>query len=330
MKKTVFIGIDVSKATFDVTIYLSATAGKGEHRQFENKKSGFGQLLTWIKEHYELKDCVFCLEATGIFSYQLCYFLSAAGADYAMESAYEIKHSMGILRGKSDKADSAMIALYAFRNQDKLRLRKLPEGKLMELKLLLTHRSQVLKHKNRLVVMAGELLQVKDKLDVSFLLTSLQKQAKAAKEQLKKVNQQLKELLKAPELEPQAKLLYSVPGVGVLIAAHVIAYSEGFTKFSCWRKFACYIGTAPFPRQSGSSIRGKTKTSPIANGKLKGLMTIGAVNMLKRDTEYRRYYQRKLKEGKPHMVILNAIRNKLLSRMFSVVRRNSPYVVLQR
>jgi transposase len=330
MKKTVFIGIDVSKATFDVTIYLASSTGKGAHRQFENKKSGFGLMITWIKEQHELKECVFCLESTGIFCYQLCYFLSAAGADYAIESAYEIKHSMGIVRGKSDKADSAMIALYAFRNQDKLRVRKLPEGKLMELKLLLTHRSQVLKHKNRLVVMAGELSQVKDKLDVTFLLSSLQKQAKAAKEQLKKVNQQIKEMLKAPELEPQANLLCSVPGVGVLIAAHMIAYSEGFTKFSCWRKFACYIGSAPFPRQSGSSIRGKTKTSPIANRKLKGLMTIGAVNMLRLDTEYRRYYQRKLREGKPHMVILNSIRNKLLSRMFSVVRRNSPYVVLQR
>ncbi len=68
MKKTVFIGIDVSKATFDATIYLPATAGKGSHRQFENKKSGFGQLITRIKEQHELKDCVFCMEATGIFS----------------------------------------------------------------------------------------------------------------------------------------------------------------------------------------------------------------------------------------------------------------------
>jgi transposase len=209
-------------------------------------------------------------------------------------------------------------------------IQTLPQGKVLELRLLLTHRNRLLKQKNRLVVAAKELLQVKKLVDVSFILTSLRQQLKPLKEQLKKVNQQIKEMLKAGELEPQATLLRSVPGVGILIAAHMIAFSEGFTKFASWRKFACYIGSAPFPRQSGSSIRGKTATSPIANRKLKGLMTIGAVNMLKRDTEYKKYYERKLKEGKQHMIILNAIRNKLLSRMFAVIRRNSPYVVLQR
>lgn len=329
MKKSVFIGVDMSKSTFDATLYL-ATTGKRVHGKFDNSKSGFEQLLSRIKQQCELNGCIVCLEATGLYHYRLCYFLSAHKLDYAIESAYQIRHSMGIVRGKSDKADSGVIAEYAFRHSDKLHVNQLPKGKILELKLLLTHRNRLLKQKNRLVVAAKELLQVKKLVDVSFIVTSLRQQLKPLKEQLEKVNQQLKQLLEAQELEPQAKLLQSVPGVGILIAAHVIAYSEGFTKFSSWRKFACYIGSAPFPRQSGSSIRGKTATSPIANRKLKGLMSMGAVNMIRLDTEYRIYYQRRLKEGKHHMVILNAIRNKLLSRMFSVIRRNSPYVVLQR
>jgi transposase len=329
MKKTVFIGVDVSKATFDATIYQPATR-KQVHRQFENKQAGFQQLLNWIKQQHELQECVICLEATGLYHYNLCFFLSSQQVDYAIESAYQIKHSLGIVREKSDKADSNLVAEYAFRNLDKLHLRQLPSQKILQLKLLLAHRCRLVKQKTRLSVTLKEVIQIKSLVEVTFILSSLQQQLKAVKEQIRKVNQQLKELLQAPELEPQAKLLCSVPGVGLLIAAHMIAYSEGFTKFPSWRKFACYIGTAPFRRQSGSSIRGKTATSPIANRRLKGLMTIGAVNMLKRDTEYKRYYQRKVKQGKPHMLILNTIRNKLLSRIFAVIRRNSPYVALQR
>lgn len=329
MKKSVFIGVDMSKAIFDATLYLPSTHQR-VHRQFDNTTSGFKQLLAWIKQHADVKECVVCLEATGLYHFRLCYFLATHQVDFAIESAYRIKHSMGMVRGKSDKADSGVIAEYAFRHADKLHVNQLATGKILELKLLLTHRNRLLKQKNRLTLAAKELLEVKSLVDVSFIITSLRQQLKALKEQLKKVNQQLKQLLQAPELETQAKLLCSVPGVGQLIAAHLIAYSEGFTKFSSWRKFACYIGSAPFPRQSGSSIRGKTKTSPIANRKLKGLLTIGAVNMLRLDTEYKRYYQRKLKEGKHHMVIVNTIRNKLLSRMFAVIHRNSPYLTLQR
>jgi transposase len=130
-------------------------------------------------------------------------------------------------------------------------------------------------------------------------------------------------------LEPQAKLLCSVPGVGLLIAAHMIAYSESFTKFSCWRKFACYVGTTPFPTRSGTSIKGRNKVSAIGNRRLKGLLHIGAVNMIKTDTDYRRFYKRKTKEGKHHIVVINTIRNKLISRMFAVIRRQTPYVALQ-
>ncbi|MDO1451765.1 IS110 family transposase [Rhodocytophaga aerolata] len=329
MKKTVFVGIDISKATFDATLYQPAT-NKRVHRQFDNKPSGFRQLLTWIKQQADLNECVVCLEATGLYHYRLCYFLSYQQIAYAIESPYQIKHSMGIIRGKSDKADATLIAEYAARHTDKLRLTQLPSSKILELKLLLTHRNRLIKQKNRFSVSASELIQVKELVDVSFILGSLQQQLKIVKEQLKKVNQALKALLQVPELDRQAQLLCSVPGVGLQIAAHMIAYSEGFTKFTTWRKFACYMGSAPFPHQSGSSLAGRNRTCRIANRKLKGLMSMGAVNMLKRDTEYRKYYRRKLKEGKHHMVILNTIRNKLLSRMFAVIRRNSPYIALQR
>ncbi|WKN30566.1 hypothetical protein PZB74_16500 [Porifericola rhodea] len=50
---------------------------------------------------------------------------------------------------------------------------------------------------------------------------------------------------------------------------------------------------------------------------------------MRTENEYHAYYRRKIKEGKHHMVIINAIRNKLISRMFAVIKRDTPYVKLQ-
>jgi transposase len=329
MNKHVFIGIDVSKVTIDISLFIPSTQ-KLTHQQFTNKKSGFKQMISWITKQYSLADCLFCMEDTGLYSYTLCYYFSSIGAHYVVESAYRIKHSMGIVRGKSDKADSAMIATYAYRHVDKLTLHELSASKLTELKLLLAHRNRLIKQKNRLTCALYELKGVESLLDVSFIIASHKVQLKVIKEQIKAANAQIKLLFKEDkQLSEQYKLLSSVPGVGLLISAHVLAYTEGFTKFATWRKFACYVGTAPFPNQSGTSIRGKTKVSAIGNRRLKGLLNIGAINMIKTDTEYRRFYKRKTKEGKHHMVVINTISNKLISRMFAVIRRQSPYVALQ-
>lgn len=329
MNKHVFIGIDVSKVTIDVSLFIPATH-QLIHQQFTNKTSGFKQMLFWIQKQYLLADCLFCLEDTGLYAFRLCYFLSSIQAHYVVESAYRIKHSMGIVRGKSDKTDSAMVATYAYRHVDRFTLHQMPSNKLVELKLLLTHRNRLIKQKSRLSCVLLELKGVESLLDVSFIIASQKAQLKAIKEQIKQANARIKLLFKEEgQLREQYKLLNSVPGVGLLIAAHMLAYSEGFTKFSSWRKFACYVGTAPFPKQSGTSIKGRTKVSAIGNRRLKGLLSIGAVNMIKTDTEYRRFYKRRIKEGKHHMVVLNTIRNKLISRMFAVIRRQTPYVALQ-
>lgn len=329
MKKSVFIGIDVSKATLDVSL-LIPEVNQQHHGQFTNAAKGFRKMLNFVGQHAPAEQCLLCLEDTGVYSLSLCHFLSAAGLDYVLESAYRIKHSMGIVRGKSDKTDAAMIARYAHRFHDQLTSHRLPSTRLSELKFLLAHRARLIRHKSRLTVTLSETKLAAGVLDISFILASLRAQIEQVKKQLERVNEQIEQLLETEqELSRQYRLLRSVPGVGLMIAAHVLAFSEGFTRFRDWRKFACYIGTAPFPNQSGTSVRGRTKISHIAHKRLKGLMTIGAVNTLKRGSEYRKYYERKLKEGKHHMVILNSIRNKLLSRMFAVVRRNTPYVALQ-
>ena len=130
------------------------------------------------------------------------------------------------------------------------------------------------------------------------------------------------------ELSRLFELATSVKGIGLQIATHMLIVTHGFTKFKNWRKFSCYCGLAPFEYSSGSSIRGRTKVSHLGNKKVKAMIGNGVASAIQNDPEIAIYYKRKLDEGKHKMVVLNAIKNKLISRVFSVVKRGTPFVPL--
>ncbi|WP_169514979.1 transposase [Arenibacter latericius] len=121
-------------------------------------------------------------------------------------------------------------------------------------------------------------------------------------------------------------LLNTINGVGPQTAFFMIAYTANFTKFKSWRKFASYCGIAPFPNRSGTSVRGRTKISHLANKEGKVLFHLCAMTAIQCVPEMRVFYQRRLKEGKNEMSTLNIVRNKLLARAFAVVKRGTPYV----
>ncbi|SDD21440.1 transposase, partial [Pedobacter soli] len=82
---------------------------------------------------------------------------------------------------------------------------------------------------------------------------------------------------------------------------------------------------APFGNTSGTTLKGKPKVSHLANKRIKTLLTMCALNTIKKDNEFKRYYDRKIKEGKHHSSILNVLRNKLISRAFAAVLKDRPY-----
>ena len=109
-----------------------------------------------------------------------------------------------------------------------------------------------------------------------------------------------------------------------------MVYTCCFTSFTDARKLACYAGVAPFEYSSGKSIRGRSKVSHLANKKLKALLSLATLNAKRKDKELQLYYQRKISEGKNGMLVMNALRNKLIHRIFATVKRGTPYVPLMK
>lgn len=328
MKSSLFVGIDISKASLDVSILTSSDLNTIHYHQFANNAKDFTQLLRWIKQKGKgvpQKHWRVCMENTGIYSLELNCFLQDHGIWQCLENAFQIKRSMGIVRNKNDKADSKTIALYACRFSDKLKPFTLPSKSLQRLRVLFAQRERLMGMRSKLLL-ANQSLKVFSKEIIKDVRKQNDTLLKSLTAQIKTIDKALKECLQEDEeLQTKAELIQSVPGVGLQTAVYLLIISKGMHSFASPRQFACYSGCAPFEHSSGVSVKGKTKVHFIANRKMKTLLHMAALCAVKFNEELKLYYQRKVAEGKNPMSVLNAVRFKLICRIFSVVKRGEAY-----
>lgn len=117
----------------------------------------------------------------------------------------------------------------------------------------------------------------------------------------------------------------SCPGVGPVLAARLAVATHGFTRMREARKLAAHACVAPFSRTSGTSVRGRPRTSKQGDGELKTLLTMAALSCVRHREHYRAYYDRKRAAGKRHLVIVNAVRNKILHAVCACLRDGVTY-----
>lgn len=329
MKYRVFIGIDVSKATIDVALLQPGQTN--QHCCLNNNVKGFLALMRWIRKLSKCpkEEWILCMEHTGVYSLPLSCYLSENHYDYCLESPYHLKHSLGLLRGKNDKLDAHRIADYIYRNWDKTKLHSFPGQIIVQLQNLLSLRARLLKSKHRLAVPAAELKTNQKEVDNKFLITTTIQAVKDLEKQIKNVEKEMKRLIRTDEqISNNYDLATSVTGIGPMIATTAIVHTCNFTTITDARKFCTYSGIAPFDESSGTSIYRKPKVSYLGNRKIKSLLTQGARSAIQYDRQMNKYYYRKIAEGKNDFSICNAVKNKLVARMFSVVKRGTPYVPL--
>lgn len=326
-----FVGIDVSKATLDAALCHRDNPDQSTHQQFANTTAGFKQLLSWVKKQkVDIGDSFFCMEHTGHYTLALCCFLQEKQMGYTLVSPLHLKKSLGITRGKNDRVDARRIAQFACLHYRTLKPMKLPSACLLKLKNLMAFRDRLTKTKVSLKQTLQDLKDTSKLVDNSFIIKQSEKQLKLVEQQVKHTDKQMEAVIQEDEqVQNHFRLISSVVGIGMITAVAFLIYTQDFTAFDNGRQFACYAGTAPFEYCSGSSIRGRTKVSPLANRKMKALLSNCASAAVQHDPELKAYYQRKLKEGKAKLAVLNAVKSKLINRVFATVNRGTEYVVLK-
>ena len=323
-----YVGIDVSQDHLDFALLDS----KGEHvesAQVGNEDRAIIKLVrSWEKKHgLDREQSLFCLEPTGYCSYLPLCVLMELKARVWLAHPTDIKQSLGMTRGKNDKVDAQRIAKYAWRFRDKARLYTTDQLRMNKLKQLLMKRRQLIEAKRKLTVQLST-LTLKLHKDLRSSFNRMDKaQARVIDGAITQLEGMIQTEVQADErTRRQYELITTVPGVGPVLATTLLAATDSFTRYVTPRQLSCYAGIAPFEHSSGSSVRGRTRTSPQANGGLKSLLHMGAMVAVRSDGELRAYYTRKVAEGKPKLCVLNAVRGKILHRICAVLRRDAPYV----
>lgn len=316
-----FIGADLSKATIDIA-FPPAKA----HLCISNTKEGYADLVRWLKQlKLSPSRVMIVMEHTGLYSLLFERFLERKHIPFAKVSALEIKRSMGLTRGKTDKVDAGRIASYAAEKRNKLKVCQPVDEQLQRLKLLRSSRNLLVKQRTATKCVIKELRNIQiDEKDLTL---------KVHIKVLDTFNQQIKELdveierslTEDDTLFHNYQLLMSIKGVGKVLAVATLVKTENFNRFPNSRKFACYCGTAPFEHSSGSSIRGRTRVSHLADKEMKCLLELSARSAIQFNPEMKAYYHRRLEEGKSKTSTLNIIRNKIIHRMFAIIKRQEPY-----
>jgi len=321
-----FVGIDIAKDTLDWAVFTQQGLQLSTHTA--NTLAGIKTALAEFKALPGWNSCqaVFCMEHTGIYSAHLLELLYELKLAVWLESSLQIKQAGGMQRGKTDKVDAGRIAQYAYRFRDQMRLWQPPREVMQKLAFLSASRQRLNQAYNLLAVPVAE--------QETFISRSLQKTLKgnvkkslaALKEEQKAIEHQIHQLIQDDtRLKELFDLMVSVPGIGPVIATELLITTNEMQAINDPKKLACHAGVAPFEYRSGSSIRGKTKVSHQARKRLKSLIHMGTMSAIQMEGDLQDYYQRKIGEGKHTMLVLNAVRNKLIHRVCSVVRRGQKY-----
>lgn len=218
-----------------------------------------------------------CLEHTGCYTFKILQVLEKQEVDTWLENPLVIKRSLGLQRGKSDKADARRIAEYARRFWDNARLYKSKPKHLRKLSALYKARQSLVKKKVQLKQAFTSEAGFYFKEEKEVFKASFSKVIKVLGEEIKACEQKIKACIQEHEtLKAQNRILQSIPGVGIQNSSLLLIVNEEFTRFETPEQLSCFIGAAPFEHSSGTSVRGKTRTSKMGKLRVKSMLHLAA------------------------------------------------------
>ena len=318
-----FVGVDIASASFLACAGTTPWKLTVQPTKFENQADGFVSFLGWLQAHnLKAEGTVICMEATGVYSEGLAYFLHASGYTVAVEPPLNIQRKFPVNASKADELDCQYIAEYACRYVDKLSIWKPRAAILEQVKVLLTTRQhfavQLTGHKNALHALNRK--KVSSDLAKQVHRNMIEQISKSIKD----IDQEIRHLIDSdPTFKQTVLLLLSVPGIGLQLAAHLLLLMQDTLDP---RTLAAFIGICPIKHQSGSSVYAPPTSRHYGPPALRKLLYLAACSVRTHKKPFQHYFFRKAAQGKHKKLILNNIQNKILKIACAVVRSQQPYI----
>lgn len=324
-KNNYYVGLDIAADNFVASIYQTPQKPVITKEGFENAFDGFNMLSAWLEtQKINPINCVVCMEATGVYSEGIAHFMVSQGFKVSVEPPLKVKRAFDPIGHKTDPVDSRQIAEYAYRYSDELRFWQPKDEIIEKIRHLLTAREQFTKQsvalQNAMGAYKKHVVQVNLITDAhSHVLIELKKQ-------IAEIDKELDRLIrKNPTISQMNNLLISLPGYGLLLSSSLIAMTGAFREITSYRTLAAFIGICPYQHQSGTSVYRPSHIRPFGPPYARKLLMLAARSVVTHNADFKKYYIRKLAEGKAKKLVLNNVANKLIKIACAMIKNNSRY-----
>lgn len=309
------LGIDIAKKKFDVAILFEND--KVKTKQFENKQSGFVELLAWLKRHNALETHA-CLEATGSYSEALAIYLVEKNVKVSVVNPVQIKGfgQSQLTRTKTDKADSQLIARFCRAIQPPLWQ---PQP---------AHIQELQAWVRRLEALQNLSQQEANRLEVVLpcIQPSIQEVLQNLQKEIQRVKRKIQDHIdQHPDLQEKKRLLETIPGIGDATIAQVLAFISPIENFQQAKQVAAFVGLNPQQRQSGTSVQGRTRLSKVGNSNLRKAFYMPAIVAKRYNPIIKAFCARLEAAGKAKMQVIGAAMRKLIHIIYGVLKSKKPF-----
>lgn len=322
------VGIDVAQKELVVSIGnmdQEALVRIYAHKVFANNERGFAAMILWVKKQTDADQPLrFVMEATGVYHEAVAYFLSDKAYPVSIVMPNKITNFFRTLEIKTvtDKSMSEAIALFGLEKkvQDWIQ----PKKVFRELRQVTRERDQLI----------AERTMLKNQLHAEQVEAHPSEQTiSRIKIRIKMVNGQLRETLSEttaaikndPDIDQSVKLLTTIPGIGVLTAAVIMAETNGFELINSKKQLTSYAGLDVKEKASGTSVKGKPRISKRGNRHLRKAMYMPALAAIRHSERYKAIFVRIVSTNGIKMKGAVAVQRKLLEMCYTIYKTQTPY-----
>jgi transposase len=311
------LGIDIAKLKFNVC--LIHQGGKLKHKVFPNTTTGFGQLRDWLSKQ-RVERVHACLEATGTYGEALALFLYEASHRVSVVNPAATKAFAGsrLSRTKTDRVDAELIARFCLSQAPPAWTPLAAEVR--ELQALVRRLESLIEMR------VMEENRLSSGITVDLVRASVEELLTHLNTQIKRTEKLIRDHIdRHPRLKQQSELLDSIPGIAETTAALLLSEMTDIKQYRSARQVAAYAGLVPRERQSGSSLRGRTRLSKIGNARLRRALYFPAITAIRCSPFFQAWAKGLQERGKSKMSVICAVMRKLIHLAYGVLKSGQPF-----
>lgn len=318
------VGIDVSKKKLNLVL-LDRKTTVFQELEVANTSKGFARIGRWLDSHKAgHAETLLCSEHTGRYGEHLLAWSTRQHWPHAVLSTRTLEKTGPEHHRKSDRYDARQLAIYGSKNSEQVRLSKAPRPVVRQLRRLHAERRDLVAQRARLKQKHGEADY--HEANMESIKQLWQEQMDLLSEHIDQLKEQIEQLIREDDaLNERYQLMRTAPGIGPVIGTYWLCLFAGQPELNA-RRISSRFGFAPHAHDSGSSVNKPPRSARYGNATMRSYMHQAARSVSTHKAHYKAYLERMTEEeGKPELLVINNIINKLIRLYCSMWNNQTEY-----